>query len=82
MQWAEHIAGKRGTIVHAKDLKIGDTIVLLERQIDLGNAIPVVLTSVSRVGSTLITMEGNPTLQHRVWYHRCNENTLIFLLDA
>ena len=80
MQWAEHVIGKHGTIVHVKDLKVGDTIVLLERQSDLGNAIPVTLTSVVRVTKTQIAM--GATLPSREWYHRCGENTLVFLLDA
>jgi hypothetical protein len=79
MQWAEYIINKHGTIVYVKDLKIGDMIVLLERQNDLGNAIPVVLTNVEKIGKTQIVIEA--TLSTRQWYHGCHENTLVFLLD-
>lgn len=78
-EWGKNVIGKHGTIVAAKDLKPGNIIVLLERQIDLGNDTLVTLANVTNHKS-LVTLEGRT--DGREWYRRCGKNTLVFLFDA
>jgi uncharacterized ParB-like nuclease family protein len=70
--WAQHTHGLRGTIIFASEVKAGDRILYLDKQIDLGNDCPNDILGVEPKGQTQVYHVGGRRLQN---------NTLVFRVD-
>lgn len=82
MTYGDGVVGQKGEIVRAGSLRVGDRIVLLDSQSDIGNAIPMTLEICEPRGETQVLLGGTQQtiadfsfLQVRTLRSR---NTLVF----
>ncbi len=84
MQWAEHIHGLRGTIIFASEVKAGDKILYLDKQIDLGNDRPNDVRSVEFRGEQVVVLNVTRiiTVTAVEGHRRLHRNTLLLRVEA
>ena len=84
-EWAQHTHGVQGTILFISEVKLGDMIVHLEGQADLGNSMPLEITRVQPRGTTQIEYDyiwRYSTQLSATRTKRVHKNTLVLVVGA
>lgn len=79
LTFGQHVLGLRGTIVAVSTIKVGDHILFLEKQVDLGNSSPIRVDLVEE-GRSQVVINGTSSIG-LVIYRRLHRNTLVLKLD-